>query len=220
MSPALAGHRTAQSSGCRRTYALCVLLFAAQSGSAGCADHSMGLGFVLSPHLPAAGSQLSGPLTSACSTTCIAARRGVCGVGRRAVLLRTLQPLHPLHMGKESERVRSFGDEDENLVEKYRNILNNVEKTTPMARDAEAPKGFFSNFMASAKVKPCTTDYDCNPVSLAALFALLILQRGRLSNITFPLPRVSDTDRFCRAGRAQLAIALRRWILLESLQGG
>ena len=159
----------------QRTYVLCALLFAAQIGSAGCAQDTRGLGFanlqiysVSSPRLA------SNQPESACSTTCIAARRGAWGGRRRAGLLRTLQPLHTMHMGEEGERVRSCGDEDENLVEKYRKILNNAEETT---KAAEAPTGFFSNFLAATKVKPCETDYDCNPVSMA-VFAWLLLRGG------------------------------------------
>ena len=58
----------------------------------------------------------------------------------------------PLHLrAQESE---------ENIVEKYRKILNDVD-SKPAAARKEAT--FFSKFFQSAKVKTCETDYDCNP---------------------------------------------------------
>lgn len=50
---------------------------------------------------------------------------------------------------------------DENIVEKYRQILADVDSKPAVARKPEG--NLFSKMMQSAKVKTCETDYDCNP---------------------------------------------------------
>lgn len=52
---------------------------------------------------------------------------------------------------------------EENLVEKYRKLLNDVDSKPSGVRKPEG--NFFSKMVDSAKaaVKTCETDYDCNP---------------------------------------------------------
>jgi len=58
--------------------------------------------------------------------------------------------------------LRAQAGGEENVVEKYRKILNDVDNK---AAGARKPQGnFFSKMMQSAKssMKTCETDYDCN----------------------------------------------------------
>ena len=68
------------------------------------------------------------------------------------------------------ERVRGSGsegsadEESENtsVLDKYRKILRDADSEAA----TKAEGNFFAKMMASAKIKACETDFDCNPVRL------------------------------------------------------
>jgi hypothetical protein len=76
------------------------------------------------------------------------------GVSSRAVSRHVAAPL--VHL-----RAKNGGED--NVVEKYRQILADIDSdSTPVA--AKKQPNFFSKMVESAKsVKTCETDYDCNP---------------------------------------------------------
>jgi len=116
--------------------ALCATLLFAQTGITGAGLHeSRGLGFAMSPSAAMGSALTPGTRTS------------------RAMSSRSAQS--PLQLRAQVG--------EENLVEKYRKLLNDVD-SKPM--EVSKPQAnFFSKMIDSAKAaaKTCETDYDCNP---------------------------------------------------------